>query len=483
MPQTLLMPKKAMRAGNRPVEPFIEERIEGAGETFMVSFLDGYLYYAPRANVSMILDESGAATVRKYFRHDLLLPHEQSLIDSLVGQGALRIPEEQNEMRSNVETSWSPTSVTFSNTQKCTLRCKYCYAEGGRLEDLDIPLPVAKAAIDLIMKHAVVRQANPSVSFLGEGEATASWKVFQSIIEYFQAQCGLHGFSPTVSLSTNGVFSPARLDYIAENCTHLTFSLDGVRDVHNENRVLPNGGGSFDRIVTTMKGLDERGKSYNIRSTVTVAGCYALTEFVQFVGENVQCKSIHLEPVFDATGVTNLAEEIERIDAHAFVKNFREARRVAAEFGIELYYSGAASKHRETFCGASSASTFLVTSRGIVTSCNEVLQPSDPRAPLFQYGQWNQETRAFVVDRNAIDRLGRLNVHEMPKCQGCIAKYNCAGDCYAKSASVSVSGEPADAGYTERCQITRELLKDNLLIGLISQSAEGGMLGQSCRSC
>ncbi|MEO8325818.1 MAG: hypothetical protein ABI618_08215 [Nitrospirota bacterium] len=116
-----------------------------------------------------------------------------------------------------------------------------------------------------------------------------------------------------------------------------------------------------------------------------------------------------------------------------------------------------------------------------MTSCNEVLQPSNPRAKLFQYGAWNQEDGEFVLNHEAIDRLGKLNVHDMPKCQGCIAKYNCAGVCYAKSASAT--GDPASAGYTERCHITRELLKDNLLLGLISKMA-GVKIGEQVQhSC
>lgn len=483
MPPTLLMPQKLNRNSLHSTEPFIEERIEGSEDTFLVSFLDGYLYYGPLANVSMLLDEFGATTVRKYFRREVLSPSEQSLIDGFVKRGVFHAPERRQHIHPQGGASWAPTSVTFSNTQKCTLRCKYCYAEGGRLEDLDIPWPVAKAAIDLILKNAVVQRVNPSISFLGEGEATASWSLFQEIIEYFRKQCSLHGMTPAVSLSTNGVFPQTRLDYIAKNCTHLTFSLDGVRDVHNENRVLPNGGGSFDRIIASMKGLEERGKSYDIRSTVTVTGCSTLTEFVQFVGENLQCKSIHFEPVFDVTKLTNLEEQIDDIDAQLFVGNFRKARQVAAGFGIELYYSGAATKHRETFCGASNASTFLVTSRGLVTSCNEVLQPSDPRAQLFHYGNWNEDGAEFVVNQEAIDRLGKLNVHDMPKCQGCIAKYNCAGDCYAKSASMSPNGDPAATGYTDRCYITRALLKDNLLIGLIAKLAGADSPDCTPRSC
>jgi uncharacterized protein len=464
----VLVPIRRRPRDRDAARSFIEERIEGAGDVFLVPFLDGYLFFSPLTNVSMILDDFGACAVRKHFRNEALVPAEQRLVDSLAARGTLRVPERRVE--SGSRRRWAPTSATFSNTQKCTLRCTYCYAEGGRLEDLELPWPVAKSALDLIVHNAVEQGESPSISFLGEGEATASWGLFCAIIDYFSDLCGHHGYAPQVSLSTNGVFAESRLDYIAKHCTHVTFSLDGVRAVHDRNRVLPNGRGSFDRVVASMQGLELRGRTYDIRSTVTAAGSAAMTEFVTFVGRRLTCKSVHFEPIFDTTGLTSIHAPIEHVEARSFVEGFRRARQVAAGYGIELYYSGASTRSRETFCGASNASTFLVTSRGLVTSCNEVLQPWDPRAGLFHYGTWNPESAAFVVDEHAIDRLGKLNVHDMPKCQGCIAKYNCAGDCYAKTATVSPTGDPAAAGYTDRCYITRELLKDNLLMGLISQA-------------
>ena len=480
MPTTVFVP--ILRRPNDVPVPFIEERIEGAGDTFLVPFLNGHLYFSPLANVSMILDDFGASTVRKYFQSAELTSAEQQLIDALAERGVFQNSPRQHTPTALTPPPWAPTSATFSNTQKCTLRCTYCYAEGGRLDDLDIPWPVAKAALDLIVKNAINQDVNPSISFLGEGEATASWGIFQRIIDYFTQQCKAHGYESRVSLSTNGVFAQTRLDYIAAHCTHVTFSLDGVRDVHDDSRVLPNGRGSFDRIIASMKGLEARGRTYDIRSTVTAAGSAALTEFVRFVGEHLQCKSLHFEPIFDATGVTNINTSIAHVGAQAFVNGFRAARQVAAAYGIELYYSGASPRQRETFCGASNASTFLITARGLVTSCNEVLQPSDPRAALFHYGKWNPQAGEFEVNPQTIDRLGKLNVHDMPKCQGCIAKYNCAGDCYAKTAAIAPGGDPAAAGYTDRCFITRELLKDNLLIGLISNMVGIGA-GSAPRPC
>src|SRR5262249_18415022 len=151
----------------------------------------------------------------KHFRQEILGADEQRLIDGLAARGVFQRPVVQHVPSAHAGSSWAPTSATFSNTQKCTLRCTYCYAEGGRLDDLDIPWPAARAAIDLIVENARRERVNPSISFLGEGEATSSWTTFREIIEYFKEQCQQQGFTPTVSLSTNGVFSPSRLDYIA----------------------------------------------------------------------------------------------------------------------------------------------------------------------------------------------------------------------------------------------------------------------------
>jgi uncharacterized protein len=381
-------------------------------------------------------------------------------------------PDENGAIEQPVEPEWKPTSVTFSTTQKCTLRCKYCYAEGGRLDDLDIPWPMAKAALDLIVRNAIETGRAPDINFLGEGEATASWTEFTMAIEYFQELCRNHKLVPYVELSTNGVFPSSRIPYIAQHCSSVTFSLDGVAEVHDSNRVLPNGKGSFELIYRNLKAFDAIGKEYHIRSTVSAVAVGRMDQFVTFVGENLTCKHIHFEPIFDVTRVTRIKGDIAHPDGQAFVDGFRSARKTAAAYGIELYYSGSDLNTRQAFCGASSARNFLVTSRGIVTACNEVLQPWDPRASLFQYGRWSPDTRGFEIEHERVARLGHLRAAEIPKCQGCVAKYNCAGDCYARSAGMY--GDPWAAEYTYRCYITRELLKDNLLFALMAN--ELGML-------
>jgi uncharacterized protein len=361
---------------------------------------------------------------------------------------------------------WAPISVTFSNTQKCTLRCKYCYADGGRLDDAVIQKEVADAAIDLILENAQRKSERPSINFLGEGEATADWDSFCYIIDRFRAECITKNLVPHVELSTNGLFPQKRVAYISENVDQITFSLDGLPSAHDAQRVLPNGKGSFELIVERIKDFDVIGKKYSLRSTATVEAVEHLSEFIEFIGSNLKTKNIHIEPVFNMAGIAVTAQDTAHPEPIGFVNAFRKARQVAASFGIEIYFSGSDLTIKEAYCGVSDARNMIVTSKGIVTSCNEVLQPSDLRSEVFQYGKWDADKKRFVIDGEKVRGLSKIKVKNLKKCQGCFAKHNCAGDCYAKT--MALHGDIFTESYTERCIVTRELLRDNLLIGLLA---------------
>lgn len=437
-------------------------RLDQDGEFFLIPYLEGFLFYAPQLDTVALIDASLAAALRHQVTSDGL---EAAALVALANQ--LKFPASWRDVSTlrPPKKEWAPTVAAFSNTQKCTLHCRYCYADGGRLDDADIDPVVAEAAIDLITQNARNLGARPGIIFLGEGEATANWEGFKHIIEYFRQRCADLGLTPAVSLTTNGVFAHSKVAYIAQNCDNLTFSIDGTAAAHDAQRVLPNGKGSFALIVATLREFDKLGKSYGIWTTATRTSAPQLSEFVQWVGENTSSKEVHIDPVFNMQGLAKTAEYTEDHDSGEFVRAYRLARRVAARFGITLVYTPSDIGKRTAFCGATNATNFLVTSKGFVTACNEVLQADDPRAELYQYGKWNAEKARFDFSAPAIERLSRLTVHEIPKCQACFAKYNCAGDCHARSTGGGTN--PWAGDYTVRCSITRELLKDNLALSLL----------------
>jgi uncharacterized protein len=285
---------------------------------------------------------------------------------------------------------------------------------------------------------------------------------------YFRQACSNRGIEGEVSLSTNGVFPERRIEFIAAQCDRIAFSIDGLPESHDANRVLPNGNGSFNVVLKNLLALESRGARIDVRATVTASATAVMPSFVRYMGEHTEVKSIHFEPVFSNLGLAKTAEDAGTPDASAFVSAFRAARRVACNYEIELYYSGSEMQARESFCGVSNARNFLVTSRGLVTSCNEVLQPWDRRAETFQYGAWDDAQQRFVFDQAKLERLFHINVLGMRKCEGCFAKLNCAGDCYARNAAPS--GDPMSEDYTNRCHLARELLKDNLGMALTASA-------------
>lgn len=452
---------------------FFADSLDSQGEIFLIPYLDGHLFYVPRLGIVALIQRSLAELLRrdsfKEYGSETLLALAEHLAFPSGWQELLA------QTRSDQPSGWRPTHVTFSTTQKCTLRCRYCYADGGRLDDIDIDIPMAEAAVDFVVSNATLANERAELTFIGEGEATANFEGFSHIISYFRQRCEANQVKSYVSLTTNGVFSKTRVDYIARNCDSIVVSLDGTEKAHNSNRVLPTGNGSFDRVVETLRALDARGKPYTIRTTATVDATEDLTDFLTWIGRNTLCKFVHIEPVANMSGVAKTAESTDHPMTGTFVDSFRRARTIAAAFSIELHYSSADAKFRTKFCGASDAYNFMVTSRGLVSSCIEVLRPDDPRSKLFHYGRWDKASSKFVFDERAISKLRRLNVGEIPKCNGCFAKYNCAGDCYAKSAIPN--GDPWGPEYTSRCDVTRELLKDNLAVGLLRSTAAASSAG------
>jgi uncharacterized protein len=94
-----------------------------------------------------------------------------------------------------------------------------------------------------------------------------------------------------------------------------------------------------------------------------------------------------------------------------------------------------------------------------VSACYETFAEESPWAKRFFYGRPN-EGGGYEFDMNVLDTLRRQTVEHQPYCEGCFAKWHCAGDCHHKA--LDVSAGDAFAG-SDRCHITRELTKDQIL--------------------
>lgn len=157
----------------------------------------------------------------------------------------------------------------------------------------------------------------------------------------------------------------------------------------------------------------------------------------------------------------------------AFINAFRLAKDRAEAHGISVVFSAARLDVRTRhFCGVS-RDTFAIAPGGGVSACYEVFSRRDPNADIFFYG--SVSSAGFSTDAEKLSHLRSQTVDHRAYCRSCFAKWHCSGDCYHKT--LLAGGN--DFQGTERCHITRELLKDAIVDRI---SAAGGVVWQGDRT-
>jgi len=149
--------------------------------------------------------------------------------------------------------------LTTQLGQGCNLACSYC-AYSGKYEnqrthnDASMPLDMMKKAVDFIMS----RSRNVKEVALGwyGGEPLLYFENLQKIVAYVKEE--YEGRRVMHTMTTNGtLFNDEILTFLQENNFNVSISWDGPKELHDQNRVFPDGSGSFDVIMENVKYIRE----------------------------------------------------------------------------------------------------------------------------------------------------------------------------------------------------------------------------------
>jgi uncharacterized protein len=413
-----------------------------------------FYLYAPLRRVVVAMNQAAIDSVSRFLKGGpaALRPEDAGVIDRLESTGMFSTPAPPLPITPS-DYVFRPHEVTLFPTTRCNLRCIYCYADAGT-RHVDMPWEIAQAAIDQVVANALaVRRDDFIVGFHGGGEPTVNWPLVVQATLYAKKLAQDAGLTVKIHCASNGVLTPAQRDFIVGNFTGMNISLDGPATIQNRQRPLPNGSGSFDRVMETIHCFQEQGFPFGIRVTVTAHAGPHLKDIVRFL--HATCPTldqVHVEPVWQCGRCKTTGERPPATEQ--FIGYFAEAYALARQLGFSLFYSGARlDVLTNAFCAAS-GDGFSVTPEGVVSSCFEVTDPSDSRAELFHYGRYDTGTKKFVFNEDRIRRLRRLKVENILHCRDCFCKWHCAGDCLAKS----LPGlHPEDHAGSPRCDLNREI--------------------------
>ncbi len=167
--------------------------------------------------------------------------------------------------------------IVLNLTENCNLRCKYCffsesYDNTRNRTDKIMSEKTAIDALDYYFKEfKKVLMYNPGkkcvVTFYG-GEPLLNFEIIKKCVEYTKENCPSEYI---FSITSNGLLLQNEIaEYLVSNDFYISVSLDGNKNNHDRNRVLPNNKGSFDIIMNNLKSFKEKYPDYNRINIISV---------------------------------------------------------------------------------------------------------------------------------------------------------------------------------------------------------------------
>jgi len=168
-------------------------------------------------------------------------------------------------------------------TNACNLRCHYCYIAKSSEHMAD---KTSQLAVDAVIRSAVKEgYRSVELSYAG-GEASLRLPELLALHDYAVQQTSEHGLRLSARLLSNGVALTRRaIEQIKQRRIRLMISLDGIGAIHDQQRPLLNGQGSFALVERTIERLLEQQLVPSINVTVSARNLAALPELLAYILE------------------------------------------------------------------------------------------------------------------------------------------------------------------------------------------------------
>lgn len=184
------------------------------------------------------------------------------------------------------------SQLILETTQRCNLRCEYCIYQDDHndyhsFNNIDMTFDTAKKSIDFTYQRANDKM---SIGFYG-GEPLLNFKLIKQCVDY--AENLIKDKRLNFVMTTNAVLITEDIaKYFAKHNFIITVSLDGPKEIHDENRKFQDGTGSFEYTIRGLKFLVD---AYKDRAE------YSL--FISMVtdGPNIKEKYDKIQSFFDNT--------------------------------------------------------------------------------------------------------------------------------------------------------------------------------------
>lgn len=159
-------------------------------------------------------------------------------------------------------------TITLEINQICNFCCEYCYL--GTLSKKEMGFKIATNALEIAFLNA---KRHPDhrvwVDFVG-GETLLSFNFIERLCQWIDKEVERNHFEVTYSITTNGsIINPEILNWLIRRKVQVKISIDGWKDVHDQNRKDNSGEGTFDLVYKNLPLFYEYQNRTGIRMQAT----------------------------------------------------------------------------------------------------------------------------------------------------------------------------------------------------------------------
>ncbi len=340
----------------------------------------------------------------------------------------------------------NPIFLGIIPTRGCNLNCRYCDFAAPKHDSPVMDLEMARQAIDayLFLMQSAGRPV-AEIHFFG-GEPFAADTLVHFAVEYTALRASELGLDTVFEVTTNGVYSASRCQWISEQFDTVVLSLDGPQDVQDRQRPGINDKSAFKTVVQNAHILSEGPSNFILRACITNETVDRMGEIAGWFSQEFQPSMVCFEALSPSPLSSNAG--LEPPDPWQFALNFNAAKQILDKVSIEAVLSTAVVQScRTSFCPVGK-DALIVSPEGAIDACYLLQEDWEEHGLDLRLGQLEQGNLA--VSPKALRRVRGLSVESRPLCADCFCRYHCAGGCHVKH---DTSAPPGN--YDSQCIQTR----------------------------
>jgi uncharacterized protein len=383
-----------------------------------------FILYAPLRSKIITINPSAKDMIEKSIRTS---DYSNSFIETLLSK--LKSAPYINIMELNSCMVYdSIPDLSLALTLDCNLNCVYCHSMAGEFDSPDMSEELLNHALTYSFKQAAKKEEKFLRVFLaGGGEPTYNYSLFKYAVGRVKQIANDFTCDHSLIMSTNGFYNNDVADFIMENFSSISFSLDGNEEIQNSHRPTKNGKGSYSRVFQSAKYFYNSGFNIAFRATISNLTIERKDEFFSFFETEFPNSKIGVEALNPLGRGRFYTNNIKPPTKDAFVDFIRQAYEISESKNLKIMNSsiGSFDVIRASFCGAVRVPGYTVSPNGDIMCCTRHDRPD-----IFSFGKFVQDNEEPIFDENKINHIRSQNVFNYPECQDCFCKYNCGGDCF-----------------------------------------------------